>query len=591
MLDLILVMGSVILSWLLFFLLFSGLGLAVLRALGQSAGSGWLILDSFWLGWAFSIGLLQFWHFAFPVNDTILVILAIVACIMWYTQRRHFTRAVLRLLHQRAFLLLFGALLLWMANRALGMPIAYDTGFRDLQAVAWIDTYAIVPGLSNLFSSLGFNHSVYLYDALLDTAIWSGRSFRIATGLLLVVYLAYASRSVVSLFRCRQASDLRWSSIVALFVIPYILHYTVRWGGITHFLTDTAVDIIGFLTLIYLLDFLQYWEPRPGASNYSIFRLAVIILIGLTVKQSFIVYGLATAALVLIIWVRRGGFRLGWRSFAAIVIPIGILASALVIPWMARGVVTSGYMAFPHSVGRFEFDWTLSTEQLEGRQRNLASMTRQRGASPSEVLSSQEWLGPWLENFVGNVFPTFLPSVIALGALLFYAGGRLHHHGHEPSHRVGLWVFSPILIMLIVWFVSFPEEKYVRYLFWSAAAVSAILAFLSWYTVNFRLRVAAVFALTGVCLVYVLFLVVRHQTGPLSTGPDDGFHDHYLPVYNEYEASHGLIVNVPQFGVQCWLNPLPCTPYPNPNLRERVPGEIEHGFRVELVESTDTWNE
>ena len=405
MLDLISVMGSVILSWFLFFLLFSGLGLAVLRALGQSVGSGWLILDSFWLGWALSIGLLQFWHFAFPVNDTILAILAIVACLMWYTQRRYFTEAMLRLRDQRAFLLLFGILLLWLANRALGMPIAYDTGFRDLQAVAWIDTYAIVPGLSNLFSSLGFNHSVYLYDALLDTAIWSGRSFRIATGLLLVVYLAYACRSAVSLFRCRQASDLRWSSIVALFAIPFILHYTVRWGGITHFLTDTAVDIIGFLTLTYLLDFLQDWEPRPGASNYSIFRLAVIILIGLTVKQSFIVYGLATAALVLIVWVRRGGFRLGWRSFAATVIPISILASALVIPWMARGVVTSGYVAFPHSVGRFELDWTLSTEQLEGRQRNLASMTRQRGASPNEVLSSQDWLGPWLQNFVRNVFP------------------------------------------------------------------------------------------------------------------------------------------------------------------------------------------
>ena len=188
-------------------------------------------------------------------------------------------------------------------------------------------------------------------------------------------------------------------------------------------------------------------------------------------------------------------------------------------------------------------------------------------------------------------FPTLLPSVVALGALLFYVGGRLHHRSQKSSHRLGLWVLSPILIMLSVWFFSFPEDKYVRYLFWSAAAVSVILACLSWYTVNIRLRVAVVFALTGICLVYVLFLIVRHQTGPLMAGPYDGFHEHYLPVYDEYETSHGLIVNVPQFGVQCWLIPLPCTPYPDPILRERVPGEIGHGFRVELVESTDTRNE
>ena len=204
-----------------------------------------------------------------------------------------------------------------------------------------LDTYPIVPGLGNLFSSLALNHSVYLYDALLDASMWSGRSHYIATGLLMLVYLAYAVKGALALFRCREMAGIRWSWFVGALTLPYVLFNTVSYGGITHFLTDTVVDILGFVTMAYLLDFLQDW--RPGKSDYQVYRLAIVVLAGFTIKQSFMLFGGAIGVLAMVVWLRRSWPVSRLRRFAQTAIPVTLLALAFMLPWAVRGVVTSGH--------------------------------------------------------------------------------------------------------------------------------------------------------------------------------------------------------------------------------------------------------
>ena len=580
MLDLIFPMGSVLLSWLLLFLLFSGLGLAILKALGKPLASGWDWLDSFWLGWALSLGIMQLWHFVAPVNDALALLFAFFAALLLAGRRQSIVVLGGRLLRNWMFLLPFGLLALWMSNRALGMPIAYDTGFRDIQAVSWIDSFPIIPGLGNLFSSLAFNHSVYLYDALLDTSIWSGRSVYIASGLLLTAYLAYAVGAALQLFRSRVEEDARWSSIFASATIPFILFQTVRWGGITHFLTDTVVDLVGFLTLIYLLDFLQYWRLNGGARDYLVYRLAILILIGFTVKQSFLVYGFATAALAFAVWLRRGGMRSGARRIQRLVALLFLVGMALLLPWMARGVVTSGYVAYPQSIGRFDVDWAIPAEQIEDRQRTLATNTRLRGGDPDAVLASWEWLGPWLRDFGRNIFPISMPTLVSAIALAMYFYGvrKLQPEGLTP--HLSWRTLLPMMIMLVFWFFTVPEDKYVRYVFWSFAALSITMAMLAWRWIDWRRRVLAVFAFILIVLAYVVFLMFRHEEILVPAGRHGGFHAHFRPEYERFETDDGLILHVPIGMSQCWNIPLPCTPYPDSAVSARVPGDLRAGFRI-----------
>ena len=581
LLDLIAPMSQVLLSWALFFLLFSGIGLLILKLLGKRLASGWVWLDSFWLGWALSIAVLQIWHFVFPVNEMILLILSAVALFQLFNQRESAAGLLAQLRKERAYLLATALLALWLSNRALAMPTAYDTGFRDIQAVMWIDAYPAVPGLGNLFSSLAFNHSVYLYDALLDASIWSGRSHHIATGLLLMAYMAQAVKSALKLRSCQSEAAIRWSWILFTVTIPYLLFYTVDRSGITHFLTDTVVDLVGFLCMAYLLDFLQDWIPRESDKQYLILRLALLVLVGFTIKQTFIVFGLAVAATVVFLWLKRGAYRRDRERAVRLLRLTMIMAGVMIVPWLARGVVSSGYIAYPQTVGRVNVDWAIPHEQLLNRQRAMSTNTRIRGGVQAEVLGSWDWLGPWLQKFARNVMPTMLPSIISAGALGLYAAGRLRNRGKARARGPGLLALAPLLIMLIFWFFTFPEPKYVRYVFWSLAALSVILAFEAWSSVAFRLRIIAVYGLAALCLAYVAFLIVARQSYPLPAGPDDGFYDHWPIPYDQYVTNSGLQLNVPSGnGTQCWQAPLPCTRYPDARLEARVPGELRHGFRI-----------
>ncbi len=573
-------MGLVLVSWLLFFLLFSGLGAVVLRWMSQMPTSGLLWLDSFWLGWALSLAILQLWHFAFPVNEVILLLLALAALVSLLMQRRHLVPIVGRLKHNRLFLLIFALSLLWMSNRAIDMPTAFDTGYRDIQAVMWIDAYAAVPGLINLFSSLGLNnHSVYLYDALLDVSFWDGRSYHIATGLLLVVFLAYAIQGAAQLYRHRDGAGIRWSWIFATLIIPYILFYTVRRGGITHFLTDTTVDLIGFLALIYLLDFLQDYKSVQSSNRYLIFRLAILVITGFTVKQSFVILGLSIGLLVGVVWLWRGGFRAGIKHFAQILIPILLFALLMIIPWMARGVISSGYVAYPQSFGRVEVDWAVSEEQLVHRQQRLATNTRIRHGDPEVVLASWDWVVPWFQSLSRNVFMFLLPLALSFAALVLYGSGLWRNRHGKRGLPLGLWVLLPPLVMIVFWFLTAPNIKYIRYILWSNVALLVLLAALAWHSVSWRLRILGVYGVLALCLGYVLYLMVMLPTRPLPAGPEDGFYAHALPPIRVYETAGGLQINVPDSHIdQCWQIPLPCTPYPHPDIYERVPGEIWHGF-------------
>ena len=252
--------------------------------------------------------------------------------------------------------------------------------------------------------------------------------------------------------------------------------------------------------------------------------------------------------------------------------------------------MTSGYMAFPQTLGRVDVDWAIPHEQLLSRQRAMSTNTRIRGGVQAEVLGSRDWLGPWLKKFVGNIMPTLLPSLISLGALGLYAAGRWRDRSANRERGPGLLALAPLLIMLAIWFFTFPEPKYIRYILWSLAAISVILAFEAWPTIALQLRIIAVMALTTLCLAYVALVIVGRQSYLLPAGPDDGFYDHWPVPYDQVVTNSGLQLNVPRGdGTQCWQVPLPCTPYPDARLEARVAGDLRHGFRIAgLAESGST---
>lgn len=567
-------------SWVVLFVLFGGVGFFVQRALGRSitAMTDWL--DSFWLGWGLVIAVLQILHFVMPIHNVAFVLFVGVGVVGVILQRRELLSVLASVRREVLFGLALGVVLIWFASRAVAMPTAYDTGFRDIQAVMWITSYPIVPGLNNLFSSLAFNQSSYLYDALLNVGVWSGRAYHIAPGLLYGVFITQAVWSARQLVRNRNTPEqIQWSWFVALLVSPYLMFETASLGGITHYLTDASVNMLGFLSVMYLLDFLQHYHPPQHDNRYLIWRLAFVIIIGLTLKQSFIVFGLAIGMLVLVIWLRRGGMQHGGPRLVKIGVPIVLFGMFVMIPWMVRGVVTSGYIAYPQSFGRFDVDWAESERLVKERQEMLATNTRLRYGDPEDVLTSWAWVSPWLGTLMRDYTNFVLPMGILGVALVVYAVGWLRYPQARRSQQVGLWVLIPMLLMMVVWFLTAPNVKYIRYILWINVSIVMMLAVFMWERVALRLRLGVVFAVWGVCMVYFAYLVIANSALVIDVDSDDGLQARPQPPITVFVTDSDLHLNIPDSHIkQCWDIPLPCTPAPSLRIYERVQGELRHGF-------------
>lgn len=581
MIDLISAMSLVMVSWFLLFLLFAGLGLVVQRALGHLPTSGTFWLESFWLGWCLAILILQFWHFFAPVNDVIAVILSVIALILIFLHRGYLFLSLRKLSHYRVFMTLFFIALLWFANRAIDAPVAYDTGFRDIQAIMWIDTYPIIPGMNNLFSSLAFNQSYYLYGALLDFGVWTGRAHHIAIGLLYMAFLAQGIWGGIKLVQHRDGQVVRWTSIYYAVLVPYVFYNSIQRGAVSHFLTDAPVDLIGFLSMGFVLDFVQFYRTSSDHRPYHIIKIAILILTGFTLKQSFIIFGLTLGLLVLLVWSARGGFQRGASEFLRLVAWVLGYGLLLLIPWMARGVITSGYIAYPQSIGAFDVDWREPIELLEERQQTLATNTRIRSGDPDEILADWGWVIPWFKDLSGNVFYFSLPVLIVVVSLMLYGIGKFHIRNAKTNNSLPIWILLPIFTMFIVWFISAPNIKYVGYLIWILVAVCVILAVSVWHDIVWRWRKYGILLVIVAVFVYSGYLTVSLRAFPLPAGPEDGFYEHAMPPVKTFVTDSGLAVNTPDSHIKlCWNIPLPCTPLPRVRLYLRVPDDITQGFGV-----------
>jgi hypothetical protein len=185
-----------------------------------------------------------------------------------------------------------------------------------------------------------------------------------------------------------------------------------------------------------------------------------------------------------------------------------------------------------------------------------------------------------------------VPAVVALVAGLAYVA--LSRRGSVDDVRRGWLCVAPVLPGVIAWLAVAPEPRYVRYLFWTLAAVCCSQAV---RVAAGRARGLPVLALAATCVILGLAAVAdfsirgnprRHPIaavisanlnrvpiGPRTASP--------VPEGRVYTTRSGLELFVPSaVNIRHCINgPLVCTPNPAPNLRLLKPGDPTGGFTVD----------
>lgn len=567
--ELLSAMVVVFSAWAGMFLIFAGLGLFIRRSFGlriQDAG-GWL--TSFWIGWAFVILILQLWHFQFRVDWRIFLLVSMIGMAgllwnwkdLWYLTKRRLPQKCFFL-----FVLLLTAA--WLANRAIGPQIVYDSGLYHLNFVRWAASYPIVPGLGNLHGRLAFNSSYFLYVAMLEIGPWAHKSRHLANGLLL---LALFTQILLSGFKLFRGGSKQVYHLFNILLLAPILRQALG-PHVSSPAPDFPIFALGIVLSAQLLDFLANSKRSNKETGYAVFFITTLAVLGITVKLSFFVLGGTASLLAFVVWFARSRGKFdGHRALIWITICVAIV----LLPWMIRGVILSGYIVYPSTVGSFPVEWRMPHDSVLNEANWVRSWARTPGVHWNKVLSNWDWFKPWAFRMLKRHFDIVTPLALAAVACVFTLACRLIRKS-KRKRRVIQWLFllSPIA-SLVFWFLTAPDPRFAGACFWLLGVGAITLAVDEF---NGSKRTAILYII--LCLSILLFIIphYRNRDWVIGPGENNGFHVTPRVDLKTFVTSSGLIIYVPQKGDQCWDAPLPCTPYPNASLRLRHEGDIRRGF-------------
>ena len=387
--DVVLPTLAVVLSWLCVGAVLAGCGylarrLALRLLSGSSAGG--LSRADLWIGLATLVAYLQVWNLFFSVSwvSWVAPVALGLAGLTLGVRRLRRVRVGSRSIGVVALTCLG---ILWLANRALAVAGDYDLGLYHFGAIGYALKYPTLPGLGNVEERLSAGDAHLLFVAFLQHGPWARAGFHLADGLLVaMLFVDLSSRFVL-----RPA--LRWPASftgrMALLLVPA----TIVVVGIrpTHRLSSPNLDLAAFVLVavgaLYLAECVeQDFQPTAIVTATASLALASVTrpLYWLPTLFAVGLIGFAVAR-------ERSRTR---RALPALTLAC-TLPGALLIGWMGRQAILSGYPLFPLTIAGLHVDWRVPASVVHDQNRWDHAWARLPGIEPQIVLGSWHWLSVW----------------------------------------------------------------------------------------------------------------------------------------------------------------------------------------------------
>lgn len=580
--------AAILFTWLVCAGVLMGMGSLVLRTFG----SEYSLSGAFWVGLGGVVASLEVYNFFRAIDPVIMLLLACLGLIGLITTRHWFVRHIDALRRSRMSVFLCMATAIGIAFRAAGPCTHYDTGLYGANAVRWILTYPVVPGLANVHFRLGFNSSVFLCVAALEQGPWRGQAHHLfvgfmAAGLLLSCCVPAFSR----LFLATSASASDWFR--AILLVP-----AGAWalnGAIVGTNTDFPAAVVGLMGVAIVFRELEHDVSSDANAGADSIVAAVLLSLAVAFKMSLLILAfLAWAVLCVRICVSTAGPS---ESRLRRLAPCMGLPTIILVPWVVRSVVLSGYPFFPDTLFASSVDWRvpvamakwwMEAVEIWARLPGPARLLWWKGAVEAWArtgtmvpMGTLRWVKPWLRSVLHDREGFLLPILFGIGGglIVLFAVLRRRYCAASGSRAV-LWLLVPSASGTIFWFLTAPDPRFGEAALWTmAATVSAFaLAFL-FSGSGLRSRRIALLAMVALSWWSVGVRSPWRSNVPLLRV------DRLLPLPQAElvtrQTASGLTVYMPAAGSQCWDSPLPCTPYFDATLRLRRQDRPNSGFASE----------
>ena len=595
--------SSVLLTWVVLIAVFIGIGLPVFEFVGLKEIESDHFLGAFWVGLSATILYLLLWNLLLPVNDVALAIPCAVGALGLATHWSLITRWKGRgaWSDRLPAILVIAAVGLWIALRAMGPPAAYETGSYHLPAVNWAKSLPVVPGLANLHWRLGFNNSNLLLAALVDRGPWEGRSTHIVSGLFL---FALMIQIVLSAFRIGRGdrARLRSSAFDVILFFPVVV-LIQQPDSVSSLRPDLATAVVLFVAASGLVSLLSGdRRSSRGADEFYVFVVTTLLL-ALSVSLKLSAAAFAASGFIIALW--------WWRFRAPSVdmvrrralVWVTAASAAMGLSWMARGVVLTGYPAYPSTIGGMPVDWRVPAAQAEAERAWIEHFGRYYYDSAlastlsyrSESAGGWGWTTGWAESLINDPdgrWRVGVPLLVAALALLAAVLARVRGWGDVRLDQ-SWWLLLPIAAGGVLWFVAGPRPTFGYFVFWifAALATSSTAAAMHGVRLYAPILFAAILFGTWPVARPALYATLELGENPLRAlagavliepGEDDGFYPPPTSELERFTTDSGLELYVlAAEDNRCWNGPILCTPHPSRNLRLRDPQSLRAGFTID----------
>lgn len=470
-------MGSVILQviagWVLAFVVIAGLGQWIRLMFGLR--SGWR--TAFWMGYAVLIAVLQGWWLVAAVDwrasfgiGAVGIVGALVGGIASSRAFRP-TLQIRIVLRQILFWGVLGIIAVYVASRALDSMLDFDSVFYHISAIRWRNEFPALTGLGNLHYRLAFNQSFFLFCGWLNVypAFYPGlgMGYTFANSLLLIVLIA----ECVGMIWNSGQGTVRW---IGLMVLPLAIYRALSQpysANISSPSPDLGVFIFQTVAAMYAagIVFKRSIAVPPPEVNHAVLLIVALSAVSVTQKLSAVFFGVALSILIVGWWLWRNRGHL--REIGRTLILIGVLGGAIMAGWLVIGYRTSGYPAFPNTVGALAVDYKVPDAVTIEARDWIYSWARYpvSSSSPGDVLGNWDWLPTWIRMMnidPINLFLFVVPLYLAGGALLVYALKSLITRRIDLRGGV---IVLPAMLSCLAWWIAAPDPRFAGASFWIMA--------------------------------------------------------------------------------------------------------------------------
>ena len=447
-------------------------------------------------------------------------------------------------------------------------PIFPDAALYHAQFIQWLHRYPVVPGLGNLHGRLAFNSHLHLLTAFFSPAAPPGRGpafQQTVNSFYLLLLTLYHVRRAGQVLRAGARPWLAGYYLGSLLLVLLVLR---PW--ISSPLPDSTVAALGLLLLGVLLE-------KPRLPRSGLVWLTVLTATAVTFKASaaaFLLWPLA--------WALRQPAR-QWPQTLNLLAGVGLV---VMLPWLGRNVVLSGYLVYPLAggVGPLVREWAIPAQRLAADLAEIRLFARR--PLPDWPLAAaqpvRQWFLPWWQQQALADRGLF---ILVLAGMAAIAGWAIKRALTQPRQirswlkRPGVQLYGLLLLASGSWFAAAPAFRFAYTYLIGAALLAPLLLIASFPWLRSWSRLGG-WALGLLSLLYCLNGLRHELAKPLfATWPADypAVPARVAGYLGPYPVREGPAPNG-----RCGNCPLPCTDELRPGVRLRG-RTLRQGFKTAVA--------